>query len=153
MRPAAPGLIVFDQSECVGDLPAELVDQYTAPHRLHAARLQVEQLERAKRDADQAVHGEAEVIQDGTNLSVLALAQADGEPHVAALRLVERGLDGTVADAAELDAVFESVKGLLRDGAVGADAIAAPPAGGGQLQMTREGAIVGEQEKAFGVHV
>jgi len=135
------------------DVLAELVDQHAPPHRLDAARFQVEQLEGAERDADQAVHGEAQVVQDGAHLAVLALAQADVEPHVAALHLVEGGLDGAVADAIDLDAVLELVQRLLGDGAVGPDPVAAQPSGSRQLQVPRQGAVVGKEEKALGVHV
>ena len=56
--------------------------QHAPLHRLDRARLQVEQLERPEGDADQPVHGQAEGFQDGAHLAVLALAQADREPHV-----------------------------------------------------------------------
>ena len=75
------------------------------------------------------------------------------EPDVGALHLVERGLDRAVAHAVDLDAVLELVERLLRDGAVRAHAVAAHPAGGGQLQVAGERAVVGEQQQALGVEV
>ena len=41
----------------------------------------------------------------------------------------------------------------LGDGAVGADAVAAEPAGRRQLEDAREAAVVGEEEQALGVDV
>jgi hypothetical protein len=142
-----------DQPERPGNLPPQLVDQHPATHRLNAAGLQVEQLERPERDADQAVHREPQVVEDGAHLPVLALAQADCEPDVAALRLVECGLDGAVAQPTDLHAALEPVERLLCDSTVRPHPVAPQPTGGRQFQMARQGAVVGEQEEPLGVHV
>ena len=52
------------------------------------------------------------MVEDLAHLAVLALAQAEREPDVGALRLVERGLDGAIAHAVDGDAVLELVERL-----------------------------------------
>src|SRR5262245_50062774 len=54
-----PTFIDLHEAQLAGDALAQLLDQDAALHRFDAARLQVEQLEGAEGDADQAVHGEA----------------------------------------------------------------------------------------------
>ncbi len=131
----------------------ELLAQHTLLDRLHRSRREVEQLEGPKRHADQPVHGQAQVLQDGAHLAILAFAQADEEPYVRALRLLQDSLDGAVADTGDLDAVLQLVERLLRDGAVRPHAVAPQPAGGGQFEMPGERAIVGEEEQPFGIEI
>ena len=49
--------------------------------------------------------------------------------------------------------VFQRVELRLIGLAIGADAIAAQPAGRWQFENAREAAVVGEQQQAFGVDV
>ena len=124
-----------------------------APHRLGLAGLQVEQLERPVGEADQPVHVDAEVGEDAAHLAVLALAQAHGDPGVGALHAVDAGLDRPVAHALDLDAVLQLVEIGLLHAAVRTHPVAAQPAGGRQLHVAGEGAVVGEQQQAFAVEV
>ncbi len=74
---------------------------------------EVGELERAERHADQAVDLEAEVTEHVLDLAVLALPHREGEPDIAALRAIERGLDRAVADAVDGDAGAQRVELIL----------------------------------------
>ena len=87
------------------------------------------------------------------DLPVLALVQADREPGVGPLLAVEGRPDGAVADAADGQAPGELVQLRGRDPAVDAHPVAADPAGRGQLEVTRQVAVVGEQQQPLGGEV
>src|SRR6516162_1108171 len=80
---------------------AELVAQGPRLHLRDLPWREVGELERAERHADQAVDLEAEVAEHVLHLAVLALPDRKGEPNVAALRAIDRGLDRTIADAVD----------------------------------------------------
>src|SRR5690606_30707790 len=111
------------------------------------------QLERTVGDANQARHLEAERAHHVLDLTVLAFAEADGEPGVGALLAVECRLDCPVEHAVNGNAVLEAFERLRLDLAVDAHAVAAQPAGRRQLEHAGETAIVGEQDQALGVNV
>src|SRR5262249_45703792 len=87
-----------------GDARAAPVAQGPRLHLRDLAGREVGELERAERHADQAVDLEAEVTEHVLHLAVLALPDREGEPHVAALGAMDRGLDRTIADAVDGDA-------------------------------------------------
>src|SRR5437868_11270390 len=89
------------------DLAPELLGQHLGRHFGDAAALEIAELEGPESDADEAVHGEAEMLADLLHLAVLAFADGDIEPGIVALRLVERGLDGSVMDALQSYAAGE----------------------------------------------
>src|SRR5690606_17209199 len=91
--------------------------------------------------------------EDVLDLPVLAFAERDEQPDIAALLALELGFDRAVFDAVDLDAVLERIELRLRDGAEGAHAIAAQPAGRGQFQYPLQAAVVGEKQQALGVEV
>ena len=137
----------------VGEPLAELLAQHAGLDHLDAADGQIVELERAEADADQPVDLEAERAEDVLDLAVLAFAQGEQQPDIAALLALERRLDRAVLDAVDLDAVLEAVELRLGDGAEGADAISAQPAGGGQFEDALQAAVIGEQQQALGVDV
>ena len=77
----------------LGQLVAELVLQDARLHFLDSAVLQLAELERPVRQADQAIHGEPQMLENALDLAVLAFAQAHGEPHVGALHAIDLRLD------------------------------------------------------------
>src|SRR5262249_330219 len=111
------------------------------------------ELERTEGDADQPVDLEAEVAEHVLDLAVLALADGETEPDIAALGALERRLDRTKADAGNGDAGGEPSECLRRDAAMRAHAVAAQPGGRRQLEHARERAVIGEQQQALGVDV
>src|SRR5262249_27000911 len=132
---------------------AELLAQGS---RLHLGDLpwrEVGELERAERHADQPVDLKPEVAEHVLHLAVLALPDRKGEPNVAALGAIDRGLDRTIADAVDGDAGAQPLELILADAAVCAHAITAQPTGRGQFERARERAVVGEQQQALGVEV
>ncbi len=152
----ALGLLRFElaqQVELGGELGAELVGEHAALDQLHLALGQVEQLERAERDADQAADLEAERAEDLADLAVLAFAKADGQPGVGALEGVDGGLDRAVLHALDLDALLQLVEIGLRDAAACAHPVAAQPAGFREFEMAGQLAVVGQQQQALGVEV
>ncbi len=66
---------------------------------------QIAKLERAERDADQAVDRKSQVLEDLLDLAVLAFPQTQGEPGVRTLLTVELRLDAAIVDAVDDDAV------------------------------------------------
>src|ERR1700730_2976466 len=87
------------------------------------------------------------------DLAVLALPHREGEPRIGALLALEPGLDRSVADGVDGDAVAQAVELLLAHAAVGAHPIAAQPAGRRQFEGAREPAVIGEQKQTLGVEV
>ena len=71
---------------------------------------EIAELERAERHPDQAVDREAEMAEHVLHLAVLAFADREGEPDIAALHAIDRGLDRTVADAVDGDAAAQAVE-------------------------------------------
>ena len=63
------------------------------------------------------------------------------------------GLDGAIADAADRDAVAQSVELRLRHRTMGAHAVAPQPAGRRQFQHPRQRAVIGEEQEALGIEV
>src|SRR5262249_61169912 len=96
---------------------------------------------------------EAEVTEPVLPLAILALPHRKGEPNVAALRAIERGLDRTITDAVDGDADAQPVELTLPDAAVRAHAITAQPTGRRQLERARKRAVVCQQQQALGVEV
>ena len=117
--------------------------------------VQVAELERAVGDADQAVDVEAEMARARFLTSrFLPSRRPIVSQTLAALDAVERRLDRAIEDAVDRDAVLAARRG--RPGsivAVGAHAVAAQPAGRGQLEHAREAAVIGEEQQALGVDV
>ena len=156
--PAGSALISEDRRVKISarffrQLFAKLVHQHARLHFLNRTLGQVAQLERAEGEADQPVHGQAKMFENALDFPVLAFAQAHGEPDVGALHAVERGLDAAIFDALNRDALSQRIKLRLGHVAMGAHAIAAQPAGGGQLKHAGKAAVVGEKQQAFGVDV
>src|SRR5262245_25516929 len=135
------------------DTRAELLAQGARLHLLDRADRKLAELERPERHPDQAVHRKPEVPEHVPHLAVLALADRKGEPDIAALDAIDRGLHRAVADAVDGDASAQAIELGLRHAAVGAHAVAAQPAGRRQLERAREPAVVGEEEQALGIDV
>ena len=137
----------------IGQLLAQLIAQHLGLDGFNRAHRNIAQLERAEADTDQAVHFQPERAQHVLDFAVLAFAQRHDDPHIGALLALERGFDRAILDAIDLDAILEAIQRSLGDGAVGAHAIAAQPAGRGQLKHALEAAIIGQQQQAFGVDI
>ena len=88
-----------------------------------------------------------------TDLAVLALADADGQPGIGALLAVQRDLHRLELLALDGDAATQGGKGQVIGLAVDAHAIAAQPAGGRQLQPALQLAVIGQQQQPLGIQV
>src|ERR1700722_14064442 len=137
----------------LGEFHAQLVAQHPRAHFHDLALREVAEFERAERDADQAVDRKAQVLEDLLDLAVLAFPEAQGEPGVCALLAVELGLDSEIVHTVDRDSAGELVERRLIDVPVRAHAIATQPARRWQLQYARKAAVVGEQQKPFGIDV
>src|SRR5262249_20780246 len=151
---AVGGLALWvHEPELAGNADAKLIDEHPPRDRLDLAGVQVDELKWPKRSAGEPVHRQPEAVENGAHLPILALAQANRQPDVGALDLVEGGFDRAVADACNFDPVSERVQRRLADRPVRAHAIAPEPARGRQLQMPCERAVIGQQQQALGIKV
>src|SRR5690606_35856494 len=107
---------------------AELVHQHTVWHLLHLAGLQIADLEWTVREPDQPVHAKPERAEHALHFTVLAFLEAERQPDIRTLHLVERRFDGPVANALDRDAAFQPFEIGLRHRAKGAHAVAPRPA-------------------------
>ena len=97
-------------------LRAQLLAQHARFDRLDRARLHVQQLERSVGDADQAVHRQAQDLQDAcAPRGSCPRAGRCGSHTLAPCGLSSVGLDRAVAHALDLDAVLQLVEARLRD--------------------------------------
>ena len=104
------------------------------------------QLERAIADADQPVHLQADMGHGAADLAVLALADADGQPGIRALLAVQLDLHRGEILAINGHATAQRREGQVVGLPVHADAVAAQPAGRGQLQPPLQLTIIGQQQ-------
>src|SRR6516225_2802366 len=109
------------------DLFAELVAQGPRLDLDDRADRKLAELKRAERHPDQPIHLQAQMTENILDLAVLALADREGEPDIAALRAVERRLDRAIADAVDGDADGEPRELLGRDAAMRTDAVTPQP--------------------------
>src|SRR5262245_31171442 len=72
---------------------AELLAQRARLDLVDRAGVELAQLKRSERDADQPVDLEAEMAEHVAHLAVLAFTNGKGEPHVRTLGAVERRVD------------------------------------------------------------
>src|SRR5262249_37869410 len=135
------------------DLLAQFCTQLGCFDFPHRAVVEIAELERPERDADQPVDPQSERFEHLAHLAVLALADAEGEPDIGALFAIERRLDRSVTDVTEGDAAAQLVQRLLPNTAECAYGVSAQPAGRRQFEYAREPAVVREQQEAFGVDV
>ena len=135
------------------ELRSELLLQDLGAHLLDESALEVAELERPEGEADQPVHGKAEMLEDVLDLAVLALAQAERDPDIVALHAVERRLDRSVVHALEGDRRLELVELRLRHVAMRAHPVAAHPAGVRMGDHLGEPAVIGEEQEPLGVDV
>ena len=89
------------------------------------------------------------MLHDPPHLAIAAFAQTDGEPGVLALHRVEPRLDRTVPHPLDRHPACQAGKRALIGRAMHPHAVAAEPAGGRQLQLACQRAIVGEQQQPF----
>src|SRR5438132_5151062 len=87
---------------CRGRLP-ELLGQHLLCHLVDRAGRQVAQLKWSEREPDQPGYRESQMIEHAANLAVLALAQGQRDPGVAALPAFEAGADRAVGRAVDRD--------------------------------------------------
>ncbi len=140
-------------AELAGQTRAELILQHAYLHFLDGAGLQVAEHERPEGNADEAVHGQAKMLQDVAHLAVLALPDRDRDPDIIALFAFERRLDRAEVHPARSQARRKLVEFRLLDLPVGADAIPPGPARGRQLDMPRKIAVVGQEKKPLRVEI
>src|SRR5690625_31728 len=148
-------------SSCAGRRPvralqeggAKLLAQDLRRNLFDGAFRKGSQLEGSIGHAHETVHLVAEVLADHPNFPVLALAQAEGEPRVAAHLVVEPCLYGAVGNAVDGDPLSQLGQRLFIDPAIDADSIASQPCRCGQLQAPLQPAIVGQQKEPFRVQV
>ena len=122
-------------------------------HLADPADRQVAEHERAIAGADQAADLQPEIFEDAAHLAVLAFGDRDLDPHVGAGAPLDIGVDRSVTNALDFDALGQLLELLLRDVAIGARAIAALDAGRGQLQLPLEAAVGGQQQQPLGIEV
>ncbi len=132
---------------------AELVLEHRRTDFLDRPFGQIVELERAERQTDQAVHLQAEMIEDLFDFAVLAFAQAQSQPDIVALFALQLGFHRTVMHAVDGDAIAQGIEIGLGDFAIGPDAVTAEPAGIGQFDHPRQAAIIGQQQQPFGIDV
>src|SRR4051794_2001107 len=94
---------------------------------LDAALLQIAELERAERDANEPVHAQAEMLQHIAHFAILAFSNCKSEPAIGALVAVDRGFDLAIAHAVHRHALAQGIELRLRDTAMRAHAIAPQP--------------------------
>ena len=152
--------LVADDQACVKigvrlfrELHAQLIAQHARAHFHDLALGEVAKLERAEGNTDQAVNRQTQVLEDLLDLPVFPFPEAQGKPGVRALLAVKLGLDAEIIDAVNRDPASEPIERRLVDAPVHAHPVAAQPAGRRKLQNPREAAVVGEQQKPFGVDV
>ena len=88
-----------------------------------------------------------------TDLSVPAFAQAHGQPGIRALLAVQLDLHRLEFLAVDDSPPTQRVKGQVAGRAVHAHPIAPQPAGRGQFQPALQLAVIGQQQKPFGIEV
>src|SRR5262249_57862776 len=118
-----------------------------------AALTKLTELERPERDTDQQRDAKPEMAEHITDLAILAFSNAEREPHIGALHAVKRGFDRAIVDVIDDRAAPQTVEPILRNRAVRTHAIAPQPSRRGQFQDSRQRAIIGEKQEAFGVEI
>jgi hypothetical protein len=93
------------------------------------------------------------MVEDFFDLAVFAFAQAQSQPDIVALLALQMRLNRPVMNAFNRDPVLQRIEIGLGDRAIGADAIAAQPAGFRQSNHPRQPAVIGQQQQAFGVDI
>ena len=142
------GLAVAINRFVIEQMPA-LILENTRRDQLDLSGWHITQLERAIGDADQAIYLQANGFQHTADLTVLALANADGEPDIGALVVFDFNVHWPVIDAFDGDALFELVDRGLVDSAPGANAIFTVPGGGRQFECAGQSTIIGQQQQTF----
>jgi len=132
---------------------AELLAQYPGANFFDFAFAKLTELERPERDANEPSDAQSEMAEHIAHLAVLALADAEREPHVAALHAIERGFDRTVMHTIDSHAAVQAVKLVLRDRAVRTHAITPQPSRRGQFQKSCQRAVIGQKQQAFGIEI
>src|SRR5581483_12073021 len=127
----------------LGEFLAELVAQHPRRDLAHRAFLEVAELKRTERHANEPRDLQPEMAQHIAHLTVLALTNRKRDPHIGALIAIERGLDRSVVDAVDRHAVAQLIELVLRDLAVRTYPIAPQPRGRGQLECAGEPAVIG----------
>src|SRR5215472_17640924 len=85
--------------------------------------------------------------------AVLALANAECQPHIGALNAIERGFDRPIMDTLDGHAMTQAVELVLRNCAVRSHAVAAQPAGRRQFEEARQSAVVRKKQQSLGVEI
>src|ERR1700681_1850457 len=88
-----------------GEIAGEKLAERADRHLFDGALRQLAELERAIASPYQAGDLDPQRFEQFLDFAVLAFAQSHREPTVAALAAVERGLDWTIADAIDRDAL------------------------------------------------
>ena len=135
------------------DALAELVAQHAGAHLLDRAFRQLGELERAERNADEAIHLQAEVPQHVADFAVLAFTDRKGEPDIRALGSIERRLDRSITHAFNLDAIARAVECVLRDRAECAHTVAPQPSRCRQFQHAGKPAVVGKKQQTLAAEI
>ncbi len=87
------------------------------------------------------------------DFTVFTFAKGDGHPCIAVFLNVNLGLDRPVIDTVNRNTVFKLFKLCLVNPAMDAHTIPACPAGGRQFKITGKLAIIGQQQKTFGIQI
>src|SRR5215472_3010236 len=106
---------------------AELLAQHAGADFFNFTLIELTQLKRAKRDADEPRDSEPQIPEYIADLAVFAFTDTEREPHIRALHAIKRGVDRTVVHAVDDDAVAEPLEPVLADRATRAHAIAPQP--------------------------
>ena len=134
-------------------MQAKLIAQHLGADFLNLIWFHLAQPEGAIADADQAVHGEVDVIHRAADFAVAPFAQTNCQPGVGALMAVHRDGHGLEAFAINRDALSQGFQINVCRVAFDAYAVFAQPAGGWKFKAALEFAIIGQQQQPFGVQV
>ena len=131
----------------------ELVHQHPLRHELDVAGFEIADLKGPEGKPDQTVDAQSELGEHALHFAVLAFLQAERQPDIRPLNLVDDGLDRAVAHTFDGDAVLQLVEVCLCDAAPCAHAVAPRPAGGRKFEQPGEFTVIREKQKPLGVDV
>src|SRR3984893_11946474 len=93
------------------------------------------------------------MLKHPAHLAVLALAQRQRDPRVAALLALETRTNRAIDDARDRDALFESGEAIRIDLAMHPHLVAPQPSRRRQFEAARERTVVGQQQQSLGIEI
>src|SRR5579883_2532722 len=93
------------------------------------------------------------MFHDAPYFAILAFADGKQDPDITALLTLQPRVNGAVIDFADCNPAPQLIEFRLVDVTESPHAIAPRPAGGRQLQMPGQFAVIGEKKKALGIEI